>query len=79
MKSSGTYVMYERLMIIQEVIQQKGYFTSKVKLQEIIKARLGIEFSIPTLSRDLAFLRNRADCPIEYDKHKKCYFWKARA
>jgi len=78
MRTTGTYLMFERLMLIQELIQN-GRFTSKVKLQESIKNRLGVEFSIPTLTRDLDFLRNRADCPIEYDKHQKGYFWKARA
>lgn len=74
MPTRGTYLMVERLVIIQNSIRD-DYYPNSTTLQKKVKAELGIEFSIPTLSRDIDFLRNRMNCPIEYDIHQKGYYW----
>ena len=77
-RNCGSYIMFERLMIIQELIQNNPC-TTKEKLQSSIKNQIGIEVSIPTLSRDLEFLRDRIHLPIEYDAQLRGYVWRESA
>lgn len=72
-RTCGTYLMLERLMVIQNVIQQ-GHFPTLVQIQQSIENRLGTFVSISTINRDLLFLRTRADCPIEYNKQERGYY-----
>lgn len=73
MRNSGTYLMLERIIIIQEMIQNE-HFPTLVRIQQGIKDRLGSEFSIATLNRDIDFLRTRANCPISYSKQERGYY-----
>ena len=73
MKSYGTYLMFERLEIIKNMVQN-GCFPTLKQIQQGIKVQLGIEISISSLNRDIAFLRTRANCPIEYDYFQRGYF-----
>ncbi len=72
-RTCGTYLMLERLLVIQNVIQQE-HFPTLVQIQQSIKNRLGTFVSISTINRDLLFLRTRADCPIEYSKQERGYY-----
>ncbi len=71
----GNYLMFERLFIIQEAIQH-GYYPNSTVLQKKIREQIGIEFSMPTISRDIRFLKERMNYPIEYNTSKKGYYWK---
>ena len=72
-RTCGTYLMLERLMVIQNVIQQ-GHFPTLVQIQQSIENCLGTFVSISTINRDLTFLKTRADCPIEYRKQERGYY-----
>ncbi len=73
MRNSGTYLMFERLRIVRNLIQS-GCFPSLKQLQQGVKSRLGVEVSASTLTRDLEFLRSRADCPVSYSREERGYF-----
>lgn len=73
MRNNGTYLMFERIRIIQELIKNRHYPTL-IEIQQGIKNRLGSEFSISTINRDLEFLRTRANFPVSYSKQERGYF-----
>ena len=73
MRNRGTYLMYERIEIIHEIIQNK-HFPTLTQIQQDVKNRLGSEFSISTINRDIEFLRTRANCPVSYSKQERGYF-----
>lgn len=73
MRNNSTYLMFERLTIIRNLIQS-GCFPTLEQIQEDVKKRLGLDVSKPTLTRDLEFLRRRADCPVLYSREERGYF-----
>lgn len=77
MNTRGTYLMFERLKIIEDAIRD-GNYPNTPDLQRKIEYSLGTKFSTATLARDLEFLKVRKNCPIEYDKTQKGYFWNGK-
>lgn len=73
MKNSGTYLMFERVTIILELIKT-GRFPTLNQIQQGIKNRLGSEYSTSTIYRDIEFLRTRTNCPVSYSKQERGYF-----
>ena len=74
-RNKGNYLMIERLRIIEDTIKKGNYPNTNI-LQKKIRDLLGFEFSIQTINRDMRFLKERMDYPIEYDAHRKEYYKK---
>lgn len=74
-RNRGNYLIIERLRIIEDTIKKGNYPNTNI-LQKKIRDLLGFEFSIQTINRDMRFLKERMDYPIEYDAHRKGYYWK---
>ncbi len=76
MRKKQTYLMIERLNIVQKSIES-GFYPSVTLLRKNVMDRLGTEVSLPTLYRDLNFLRNRCGIGIEYDSYRHGYYIKS--
>ena len=70
MKSSLTFQM--RLARIDQILSGKGEATSE-ELQE------SLHCSLPTLKRDLIFMREELDYPVRYHRKTKTYRYEAGA
>ena len=74
-KTRPANIMLERLIIIHNEIK-KGTYPSTRNLRDKCRKEFNSEkLSIPTLSRDIAFLRDRFRAPIEYDSSRKGYYY----
>ena len=62
-----THSMIERLLYIDSEVRNKKYPNSS-KLSKVL------EVSVPTISRDIEFLRDRLLAPLKYNYAKKGYF-----
>lgn len=71
-----THLMLERFKIIHKAILS-GQYPNTEKLRQMCRDELGLDnkLSIATISRDLEYLRNSMDAPIEYDRYKNGYFY----
>lgn len=69
-----THFMLERFKIIHKAIQSGCYPNTK-DLQSLCSEELGDSFGIATISRDLEYLRNSMDAPIEFDRFQNGYFY----
>ena len=67
-KGNFTHGMIERLLYINKSLENKNY-PNTVKLAE------ALEVSIATISRDIEFLRDRLNAPIEYSYEKRGYYY----
>ena len=67
-KNISTYHQIERLLYIHKTIASGTYPTTK-------KIAKDLETSTATISRDIDFLRDRQNAPIEYDTHRGGYFY----
>lgn len=72
-RAKQTYLLVERLTIVQEVIEN-GNYPSIASLRRKVLDRLGTDVSIQTLRRDLAFIRSRMGIDIRYDSYKQGYY-----
>ena len=68
--------MIERLTIVRESIES-GFYPSTALLRKTVMDKLGTDVSLPTLYRDLSFLRDRCGLDIEYDFYRHGYYIKA--
>lgn len=74
-KKRPANIMLERLVIIHNEIK-KGSYPSTNKLRNKCRKELNCEkLSTATLSRDIAFLRDRFRAPIEYESSIKGYYY----
>lgn len=74
-KKRPANIMLERLVIIHNEIK-KGTYPSTNKLRDKCRKEFNCEkLSTATLSRDIAFLRDRFRAPIEYDPSIKGYYY----
>lgn len=64
----STRSMIERIIFINKKIGD-GTYPNAPKLSK------ELEVSIATISRDIEFLRDRLNAPIEYDSYYKGYFY----
>ena len=65
----------ERLVFIHHCFQQ-GRYMNKNQLQDEMMRHFGLaKLGISTITRDLEFLRDRFDAPIEYDFFHKGYYY----
>ncbi len=62
------HLMLERIVAIHQKIKS-GTYPNTAKLSR------ELEVSIPTISRDIEFLRDRFQAPIEYDSKKRGYYY----
>ena len=63
-----THGMIERLIFINKTLNSDAYpNTPKLAKQ--------LEVSIATISRDIEFLRDRLNAPIEYNHERKGYYY----
>lgn len=70
-----TNLKIERLVIIHKQIKAGGYPNTN-DLLDACKRRLdSSRLSLATISRDLAFMRDRLSAPIEYDFFRKGYYY----
>lgn len=69
--SKVTHGMIERLLVINNDIGT-GKYPNTPKLAK------KLEVSIATISRDVEFLRDRLNAPIEYSFEKKGYYYKRK-
>lgn len=71
-----THIMLERFRIIHRKINSGGYPNTE-KLRQACRDELGLDnkLSIATISRDLEYLRNSMDAPIEYDRYQNGYYY----
>ena len=63
-----SYTIIERLLYINNKITKNLYPNSKTLARDL-------EVSVPTIYRDIAFLRDRLRAPLEYDSFKKGYYY----
>lgn len=63
-----THSMIERLIYIDWAVRNNTYPNS-TKLSKIL------EVSVPTISRDIEFLKDRMYAPLKYNYLKKGYFY----
>ena len=75
MRTKQNYLMIERLTIVRESIES-GFYPSTTLLRKNVMDRLGTDVSLPTLYRDLKFLRDRCGLDIEYDFYRHGYYIK---
>ena len=73
-RRKGTYLMIERIHLSEEILKDSCYPNANT-IQKKLREELGLEYSIPTIWRDIQFIKNRLNCPVEYDAHQKGYFW----
>lgn len=75
-KKRITHLMLERFKIIHRAIRS-GQYPNTEKLRQICRDELGVDntLSIATISRDLEYLRNSMDAPIEYDRYRNGYYY----
>ena len=73
MRAQGGYLIIERLTVVQEAIEN-GNYPSIASLRKKVLDRLGTNVSIPTLRRDLDFLRRRLGIDIRYDLYRRGYY-----
>ena len=71
-----THLMLERFRIIHKAIRS-GQYPNTEKLRQYCRDELGLDnkLSIATISRDLEYLRNSMDAPIEYDRYQNGYYY----
>ena len=70
------YLMIERITIVRESIES-GLYPSATLLRKRVMDKLGTAVSLPTLYRDLNFLRNRCGVNIKYESYKQGYYIEA--
>lgn len=74
-KNRITNMKIERIRIIHTEIK-KGNFPSTNKLRDKCRCEYSLEkLSTATISRDVEYLRNRFNAPIEYDSFRKGYYY----
>jgi len=65
----GSRIIYERYVWFDNQARQRKYpNASKLAVQ--------FELSVKTAQRDIAFMRDRLNCPLLYDKNQKGYLYK---
>lgn len=64
----STHFMLERLIFIDSSIGEGRYPNTSVLANEL-------EVSVPTISRDIAMLRDRLGAPIEYDRDRNGFYY----
>lgn len=71
-----THLMLERFRIIHRKIKS-GSFPNTEDLRQICRDELGLnnKLSIATISRDIEYLRNSLEAPIEYDRYHNGYYY----
>lgn len=71
-----THLMLERFKIIHKKISS-GCHPNTENLRQACRDELGLDdkLSIATISRDLEYLRNSMEAPIEYDRFNNGYFY----
>lgn len=71
-----THLMLERFRVIHRKINS-GCYPNTEKLRQACRDELGLDnkLSIATISRDLEYLRNSMEAPIEYDRFHNGYFY----
>lgn len=74
-RSKGNYLMFERIRLIEEILKE-DYYPNANTIQKKVKEEMGFEYSLPTIWRDIQFIKGRLDSSIEYDPHQKGYCWK---
>lgn len=74
-RSKGNYLMFERIHLIEGILRE-GYYPNANTIQKKLKEEMGFEYSIPTIWRDVQFIKERLNCPVDYDPHQKGYYWK---
>jgi len=68
----GSRIIYERYAWFDNQARQRKYpNASKLAVQ--------FELSVKTAQRDIAFMRDRLNCPLFYDKNQKGYLYKNRS
>ena len=72
-RAKQNYLLVERLMVVQDAIEN-GNYPSITSLRKKVLDRLGADVSIPTLRRDLDFLRSRIGIDIRYDTYRQGYY-----
>lgn len=74
-RSKGNYLMFERIRLIEDILRE-GYYPNAISIQKKVRDELGVEYSIPTIWRDVRFIKDRLNCSIKYDPHQKGYYLK---
>jgi hypothetical protein len=72
MRASQNYLMVERLGIVSDCILS-GCYPSSSMLAKRVETILGTKPSIPTIYRDIEFLRDRQGLYIVWDASRKGY------
>ena len=67
-KGNFTHGMIERLLYINKSLENKNYPNTP-------KLAGDLEVSIATISRDIEFLRDRLNAPIEYSYERHGYYY----
>ncbi|MCR5125101.1 MAG: leucine-rich repeat protein [Treponema sp.] len=71
----GNGLQFERIIFIHKCLKE-GRCLNKNQLQSLLKEHFVEEtFSISTITRDIDFLRNRLNAPIDYDFKRKGYYY----
>ena len=70
MRAKQSYLLLDRLQIIKRKIET-GYFPSTSTLIEAVRYELGIQVSVQTILRDLAYLKDRGGMNISYNRIMK--------
>lgn len=74
-RSKGNYLMFERIRLIEAMLKE-GCYPNANTIKKKLRVELGVEYSIPTIWRDVQFIKERLNCPVEYDPHQKGYYCK---
>lgn len=71
-----THIMLERFRVIHRAIRS-GQYPNTEKLRQACRDELGLDnkISIATISRDIEYLRNSMEAPIEYDRYQNGYYY----
>ena len=74
-KKRQTNLMLERMIIIHNAIKT-GYYPTLEELRQLCMKRLGLKkLGTSTVIRNIDFLRDRFDAPIEYDHMNRGYYY----
>lgn len=64
----GSKTIYERFIWFDDRVRQKKYPNTTSLAKEF-------EISVKTAQRDIEFMRDRLNCPLQYDSSRKGYFY----
>lgn len=73
MRAKQSYLLLDRLQIIKKKIET-GFFPSTSDLIDAVLYELGVKVSVPTIYRDICYLKDRGGCDIQFDTSKKGYY-----